>query len=136
MNENRQDRPRDKSIEFFKIAMWDHSKVNRLIAITDQRYKVLLENGELVNVYLTDLYTVGIADYLNIRSQFPQVNCIVTISRWNGYTRRAKESARRSQIGLFVMVEFMGALHRKDFWNYVKTNDKGEPEHFWRSQYR
>ena len=117
------DRPRSESIEFFKKAVSGHSHVDDVIVVNDQRYKVLRKSGRPIELYLTDLYTVGITDYLDIRSRNPEVNCIVTISAWNGYTRQAKEQAAGERVGLFLMKEFMPALRLARFWNYVKKDD-------------
>lgn len=121
------DRPKQVSIKLFREAVPNHSNVDILDPISNQLYRITRFKGDPIIVYLTDVYTVGIAEYHHIRSGHPEVTCIVTMSQWNGYTRQAKEQAAADKIGLFVFVEFMGALNNVRYWKYAKKNSNGEP---------
>jgi hypothetical protein len=100
--------------------------VSELEAITDQTYR-LDRTGDLteVIVYITNLYTVGYADVIGIQSKCSDLNCIVTMSNWNGYTGDAKRYAAENRVGLFMFAEFMGALNFKHIWKYEKRDDSG-----------
>lgn len=41
----------------------------------------------------------------------PEVDCIVTVSGWNSYTKDVKERAVKDSFGVYVVKEFAGALN-------------------------
>jgi hypothetical protein len=114
------DKPNRASVKFFLDGVRRHDKVISIEAAEEQIYKIkrVPGLGELT-VYLTDLYTVGYADVSEIESQSGDINCIVTISVWNGYTSDAKAYATGKRIGLFSFTEFYGALNLGRFWKYA-----------------
>ena len=57
-----------------------------------QIFTVRRRQGTDIVVYLSDLYTIGMADYLKIRDNHPEVNCIVTASGYNSELRDAARS--------------------------------------------
>ncbi len=132
MGETQSPIPDSSSIEFFKEISSKHGKISSVKASKDcdQIFYINRRHGDTISVYLTNLYTIGIADYLDIRNNYPEVNCIVTVSAWNGYTSGAKNIALKDRVGLFVMPEYMGAMNVQRFWAYVKKDDKGEPLSF------
>ena len=67
------------------------------------------------------------ADLVDAMGKIPDLNCIVTISNWNGYTQAAKEHGIQNQVGVFLFSELMGALNRYDHWAYVKHDEDGRP---------
>jgi hypothetical protein len=66
-----------------------------------------------VRVWICDVYTLGIADYMAIRAEDPDVDAILTISMWNSYTDRAKQQGLAEGVGVFNTQELMGALHKE-----------------------
>lgn len=115
------DNPGMESVEFFERAVSGHDKVESLTRISDQIYRIERAEGRSpVTVYLTNLYTVGAADVMEIASRSGDVNCIVTLSGWNEYTGDAKRYAVEKRVGLFTFSEFMGALNWAQFWKYEK----------------
>ncbi len=119
--------PSWKSVQFFRDAITEHDAVVSLIDRGDNVFVINRKNDSPVVVYLTDVYTVGIADLIDAKARIPDLNCIVTISNWNGYTREAKERGIQDQIGVFLFAELMGALNRDDYWAYVKYDKDGKP---------
>lgn len=128
-------KPRKEHLKFFERVLNGHSKVSRFSKRDPQVFDVERREdlGSLV-VLLTDLYSVGLADVIQAQDMVAGLNCIVTVSNWNGYTQDGKEYAKEHQIGLFVLSEFMGALWRRDFWEYVKLDDDGKPILYYRGQ--
>ena len=122
MSDGQVDRPSYEQRTFFEQAVVEHSKVRSIDLIDDHVYQIE-RRGELPSliVYLTDLYTVGFADVLDIKARCRDVNCIVTISNWNEYTNDAKAHAFSQNIGLFTFREFMGALNWTQIWKYRRT---------------
>jgi hypothetical protein len=125
MPDSQEDRPTYTQRQFFREAVVKHDKVQALDEINTQTYRVdrTGDLGEVV-VYITNLYSVGYADVIGISSSCPDVNCIVTMSNWNGYTGDAKMHASENKIGLFMFAEFMGALNFKQIWKYKKKDDR------------
>lgn len=124
------DIPRKESFEFFEKAVPKHEKVNRLEKIGIQLYKLKRTYGDTIIIYLTNLYTVGLADYYDIIENHPNVNAIITISNWNGYTKQAKREAEKDNVDIYVFTEFMGALHWDEYVRYFKEDNKGRRINF------
>lgn len=121
MSQNDQnDKPAPNQIQFFRNAVSGHDKVHAVEAISEQLYGITrVANLSDLRVYLTDLYTVGCADVIEIASNH-EVDCIVVMSKWSGYTGDAKRYASERHIGLFMFQEFMGALNYRFPWKYEK----------------
>jgi hypothetical protein len=119
--------PSWKSVQFFRGAITSHTTVASLV---DRGENVFVINRKLLSpvvVFLTDVYTIGMADLVDAMGKIPDLNCIVTISNWNGYTQAAKEHGIQNQVGVFLFSELMGALNRYDHWAYVKHDEDGRP---------
>ena len=117
---------RDNSRSFVEKILKGHKKV---VTFSGRSYNVfeIKRAGELpsITALFTDLYTVGQADVIEAQDKVENMNCFVTVSNYNGYTKDAKDYAVEQQIGLFRISEFMGALWKKDFWNYVQRDSRG-----------
>lgn len=107
---NASDIPRPTSIAYFERAIQEHKKVINLSKLENYYYSIDLCNGRSYKVIITNIYTVGIADVEEFSSNF-DIDAIVTISTWNGYTFEAKEYSQMIGKGLFVIKELMGALN-------------------------
>jgi hypothetical protein len=117
MAEGQENAPTYTQRQFFCQTVGSHDKVEAVDEIDCQTYRVNRADGlSTVTVYITNLYTVGYADIMEIISTTLNLNCIVTMSNWNGYTREAKAYAAENRIGLFKFAEFMGALNFKYIW--------------------
>jgi hypothetical protein len=129
MSSSKPVRPDRRSEAFFISAMKDHSCVESIGGTPEspQLYRIRRQIGDEILVYHMEIYTVGIADYLDIVNKHPSVNCIVTASNWSGYTAAAKKAACAAKRGLFTVGEFMGALHRERFWAYTPPDDRPSP---------
>ncbi len=128
-------KPRQESIQFFEKVLRTHGKVSRFRKRDAQVFEIERDGiSSSIVVLLTDLYTVGLADVVQAQDVVDDLDCIVTMSNWNGYTREGKEHAKEHRIGLFLLSEFMGSLWKKDFWDYVKLDENGRPILHYRSQ--
>lgn len=119
----KKDKPDQEGVDFFKRVLNSHNQVTGYAQNSYQIFVVQRIRGSEIFIYLTDLYTIGLADYLNIRNSHPEVNCLVTASGYNSYTTEAKEQALSDSAGLFTVKEFMGALHHAKFWTYVPPEE-------------
>ncbi len=114
------DAPAKKSIDFFIRAVREHNRVTSVRQESPNLYIVERDGLSTVRVWLCDVYTLGVADYMHIRHEDPDVNCIVTISGFNSWTWDAKEAGYDDGVAVFKFGEFLGALHREgdDFVQY------------------
>jgi hypothetical protein len=62
-------------------------------------------------VYLSNQYTIGLADVLEFLEQAPETTCIVTTMNYNQYTTEAKALAKERGVALFSSSEFLGAIN-------------------------
>jgi len=114
-------RPRPESID----ALCDYLKRNPIvknIARVDHHRLRLERSGKPeLNLFLTNIYTVGRADVIEILSIAPLTNAIVTMSAWNSYSSEAKSYAKENGVGLFKFAEFLGAVYYagKRFLDYT-----------------
>jgi hypothetical protein len=122
---NQDEKPRASSIAWFESSITTHKRVLSCDRQDEYVYRIARHDGDDIVVYLTNIYTVAIADVTEILSEHPEVNCILTISAWNGYTQRARAYAADQKVGLFIPSEFWGALWMEDFWAYVKRDKDG-----------
>jgi hypothetical protein len=119
--------PSWKSVQFFENAIATHTAVESLQNRGKNEFVINRKIHTPVVVYLTDVYTVGIADVIDAMTRIPDLNCVVTISNWNGYTQSAKDHGIQNHIGVFLFAELMGALNQDDIWTYVKHDNDGKP---------
>ncbi|MEN2766850.1 hypothetical protein [Ornithinibacillus xuwenensis] len=103
--------PRPESIEYFINAISGHSKVQEVNQIDTQLFEVIKKNGKRLLVHLTNYYIVTAAEVIEILSQSPDIDAIVTISQWNQWSESGREQAISQGVGLFIMRQFMGALN-------------------------
>ena len=113
--------PRPESIAFFRTTVLTHDNVLSVERLGPQEFRVIRDIPPTeLTVLLINIYTVGLADVVQAMSEIERLNCIVTVSAWNGYTEEAKHYAGKHKVGLFIFKELMGALGRRYFWKYVK----------------
>lgn len=124
--------PRPESIRFFEVAVRKHARTSLLEKLEDFHYRINRINMPSLDVVVTNHYTIGLSDYYEIIGEYPQVDGIITISNWNGYTHQVKDIARDQQVGIFVMTEFLGALNYSEPYKYIKKDDKGRDIFFGR----
>jgi hypothetical protein len=106
--------PDANSREFFKSTLGQHARVREVVEEAPQRYLLKRRGMDSVRLFLTNVYTLGIADYLAISQAHQDIDAIVTLSGYNTYTPEAKAQALQNGTGLFKFKELMGALHKED----------------------
>ncbi|WP_430603074.1 hypothetical protein IGJ02_000396 [Enterococcus sp. DIV0724b] len=104
------DMPRRESILFFEKVIKNHDEVVSVEKIKECYYCLTLNSTKKYKVYLTNIYTVGIADVIDLSTVY-DVDAIVTMSSWNSYTLEAKEYGQNMGIGVFIFKELMGAIN-------------------------
>lgn len=117
--------PHPGTIDNFEQRIFPtHSRIVSFDKISYAYYVINRDRFDSLRVFLSDQYTLGIDAYLAIRSEYSEADCIVCASGYDSYTSDAKARAIEDKIGLFTLKEFMGAIHRRDFWNYESPKDE------------
>jgi len=123
-----------RNIDFVENALKTHDCVESVTRERDIIFHIeRTQDRSAVIAVLVNIYTVSLADVLEISSQFPDVHCIVTCSKWNSYTNEAEDYARNNRIGTFNISEFLGALNWSVPYKYVKKDDDERSSHTFRS---
>lgn len=120
---NASDKARPESVLYFEKIIRSHDKVRSLEKIDEYLYCLTLYNSKEYKVYITNLYTVGIADVIELSRAY-DLNAIVTMSSWNSYTLEAKEYGQSMGIGVFIFKELMGAINFDRPEQYFTTYDE------------
>ncbi|MBD9509922.1 hypothetical protein IB265_24410 [Ensifer sp. ENS10] len=110
--------------KFFEDRMSLHENVGDLVELGDGLFELKRISGEQLRVFVCECYTFGVAEFIETREHCGDLNAIVISSNWCGYTDEVKDHCKDIQIGVFTIGEFMGALNREDFWNYVVPDEK------------
>ena len=104
--------PRPESIHDLIRYLESSKVVTDVERVDDQLIRVDRNNGSAITAFLTNIYIIGEADAFEILSKHGSIDCIVTMSAWNGYTASAKTNCSREGVGLFTFKEFLGAVYR------------------------
>jgi len=108
------------AIRFVEDALLSHVKVASIIRHDDIVFEIERIDGmPRTTAVLVNRYTLGLADVLQAKRDFPQMDCIVTSANWNHYTSEAKRYGMENGISVFHVGEFFGALHWKEMIKYV-----------------
>lgn len=115
------------TISFFERALKGHSKVAAVTRTRDIVFRIeRVYPLSTVTALLVDEYALGLAAVLRAREEFPEADCIVTGSGWNGYTSEAKQFGNENKVGIFIINEFLGALNLNIPQKYVKKDEHGD----------
>ncbi len=118
--------PRPESIDAF-IKYVKKSKV--VLDVTQEnQHHILIQknNGSSLKIHMTNIYIVGLADVAEILADEEDIEAIITLSAWNGYSSEAKKYCKKNNVGLFKFKEFLGAIYYngRQFLNYIHPDDK------------
>ena len=116
------------AIRFVEDALSSHPKVCSVVRRDDIVFEIERVDGlSSATVVLVNRYTLGLADVLRAKSDFPEMDCIVTCANWNHYTAEAKQYGMNNGICVFNVGEFFGSLHWTEMIKYVPPDpDKKE----------
>lgn len=112
------------AMKFWNSTVPNHAKVVRIEQVDDRKYRIERSYGDTITCFLSNQYDFTLTDYHAIIARHGDVDAIINISDWNGYSLDAKNLSVENRIGLFKLREFLGALHwNKNFYRYVKKED-------------
>lgn len=112
------------NFSFFEDRMHGHSRVRDLKDLGDGRYRLTKVDGTVLEVFICECYCFGTAEYLETTEKLGKLDAIIISSNWCGYTSDLKARCRRERVGLFNIRDFMAALNRPDFWNYLDDREE------------
>lgn len=101
-----------KTREYFERGMLGHNAVSSITDLHNNLYIIERTEGRSdLRVLIADIYICGESDILDITYNYNDLDCIVLVGFYNRYSRCAKELALSSNVGLFDMREFYGAIN-------------------------
>jgi len=110
--------------DFFENQLNGHGRVASLTAQGDGIYELIRMSGDTLRVFICECYAFGVAEYMETVDRLGRVDAVIINSAWCGYTSDAKRQCRDSEVGLFKIGEFMGALYRDDYWRYLTAAEE------------
>ena len=126
MDNNSRRTPQPTSVSTFIERLKNHDKIDGdeidEVASISTRDTFIFQAPRRVNdtlvIALVDIYCVGEVDVLEILTEHPDVNAIVTLSSWNTVSGDAHNYGCERHVGVFTWKEFFGAINYKKFWMY------------------
>jgi len=103
-------RPSRKSADTFVRYLGNKDDLMEVTELRPFVFRVHMK-GHVHVASLVEIYTVGVSDVEEIRSEDRDADSLVVTSNWHSYTQEAKDHARADSIGLFTFREFMKAVH-------------------------
>ena len=104
-------RPRPEQRQFLIKYLNARDNVREVVQADEHRLIVSRWSQSDIHIYLSNQYTIAMADVIEILEEAPDTTCIVSTMDYNHYTAEAKEYARDQDIGLFKSKEFLGAVY-------------------------
>ena len=125
--ENQEIEYRQKTIFLYiNKFLASHSFIKRMEAWNVAIFKVFLADGRELKVFVTATYYFTEYTLEKIQSIDPNIDAIICSYPYSTYSKSAKKQCVKSNIGLFMLKEFMGAVPYKGekFLNYLLKEDK------------
>jgi hypothetical protein len=115
-------------IRFFQERMAEHNRVQAAFPIPsdDEFLFVVRRIGDLsdVTVHLTDAYAYSELEYLARPNQLGRNSFVVLGLPHGTYADDVVEMARADGIGVGHIAKFMGALGRRNVWEYESPQER------------
>lgn len=122
--------PRPESIDYFEKAMRNHNKVRDIKRISDSYYEIRRINLSSIRVFVCNYYALSLSDYYDVLDDYDDIDCMITISNWNGVTQEAYVQGKINNVGVFKMEEFLGALNCERPSTYIRPIDREDNNKF------
>lgn len=115
-------RPRPEQRRFLVQGLRGKPTVSYVEELDDFHFVVERSGKSALQIYLTNIYILSIADVMEIMQESPETNCIVSTMNYNQYSPQAKEYCRERGVGLFRTDELFGAVYYDGdrFLDYVR----------------
>lgn len=120
---------RDATIsKYVQEYLAKHSFIQKMEEWNVAMFEVFLTDGRVLRVFVTNTYYFTEYTFEKILSIDPNINVIICSNPYSTYSEGAKRQCIRSNIGLFMLNEFMGAVRHKgeNFLNYLVKKERAE----------
>lgn len=107
--------------KFFEQRMQEHSKVSSCEQLDAGLYRVRLNSGKILKVFICECYSFGTAEYIESCEKYGDLDVVVISSNWCGYTLELKRDCMVAKVGVFDVRGFMAALNKKEYWAYLSS---------------
>lgn len=105
--------------QFFEQRMREHRRVRDLETLEPGLYRILRDDETVLQTFICECYSYGVAEYTETVDKLGHLNAVIINSNWCKYSDELKIICRHGSIGLFDIRDFMAALNRNDYWNYL-----------------
>lgn len=122
--------PRKESIRFFEQAMRNHTRVDNIIRISEAYYEIHRDCLSTIKVFVSNYYALSEADYYEVIDEYPDIDCLITISDWNEVTDEAYILGKRHCVGVFKISDFMRAINEERPYTYTKPINRNNNGRF------
>lgn len=110
--------------EYFERQIGNHDQVEVLTRQSSGIYDLERTQGDTLRIFVCECYAFGIAEYIETTQKIGEVDAVIINSAWCGYSPEAKQHCRSAQVGLYKIGDFMAALRRVDYWNYLSERER------------
>lgn len=113
-------------ITFLERILRQHPNVEILGRHDDIAFEIKFERGgREIDVVVVDPYTASLDLVQRVIDAFPKFGIIFVGGKWAGWTQEAYDYCQEREIGIYNAGGMTGALHKGDFWTYVKVDSDG-----------
>ena len=116
--------PRPESIRFFEQAMRNHNIVDNFRKLDESYYEITRHGMPKIRVFVSNYYALSLSDYYDIKDEYQDIDCLITISNWNRVTDEAYTQGKSNRVGVFTMREFLGAINIERPYIYIRPIDR------------
>lgn len=106
---------------YFEARMHEHNSVLSINDVSTEEhflYRIRRARFDSVLVWLSDSYLFTDMDYVNRPTELGRGDYIV-IAKPEGGGGASRGLIEAAEIGVGKLSDFMGALNRRDMWNYI-----------------
>lgn len=113
-----------KNYNFFEARMQQLGSVKNFENIDVGLYEIERNGHKNIRVFICECYSFGVAEYIEVKENYGNVDAILINSNWCNYTMEVKLFCRDEHVGVFDIREFMGALNKANIWEYLTKEQK------------
>ncbi len=115
-------------LTFINRFFANHDFISQMEKLNLATMSVTLRDGRVLKVFVTNTYYFTEYTFNKVMAVDPQVKVIICSCPAGCYAESAKQLCIERGVGLFMIGEFMGALHKtgEDFLNYLLRAEKEE----------
>jgi hypothetical protein len=115
----------DHCLEFIKRVLYSHKAVDRFDEIEPIQFQIFRsDNRSAINMVFVDEYVLGEATCYEVIEKYEGVQVIVNNGSWNQVAVHRGSFFRITDVLVFRIADFIGALHLTKMENYVPVEER------------